>query len=136
MDLQVCVFVSVCVCVCVRPHVLTLDMEEEIRADEREEDHRDGQGTVGHHLPHSGMQERAAMGTMGLPFSDSAHFTLTHCYQGVDICVVSSWGGMIYPGCLFQIKMDHNSILLSQQTITKAQRWRCKAWSKVAWVSE
>lgn len=37
--------------------VLTLNVAEQVRANEGEEQHGDGQGAVGQHLPHFGMQE-------------------------------------------------------------------------------
>lgn len=37
--------------------VLTLDVAEQVGANEGEEQHGDGQGAVGQHLPHFGMQE-------------------------------------------------------------------------------
>lgn len=38
--------------------ILTLDVAEQVGADEGEEQHGDGQGAVGQHLPHLGVQER------------------------------------------------------------------------------
>lgn len=38
--------------------ILTLDVTENVGADEGEHEHRDGQGAVREHLPHFGMQER------------------------------------------------------------------------------
>lgn len=42
--------------------ILTLDVTEHIGADEGEEQHGDGQGAVGQHLPHFGVQERTERG--------------------------------------------------------------------------
>lgn len=38
--------------------ILTLDVAEQVGADEGEQQHRDRQGAVRQHLPHFGVQER------------------------------------------------------------------------------
>lgn len=45
--------------------ILTLDVAEQVGADEGEEEHGDGQGAVGQHLPHFGVQEWAGAGWRG-----------------------------------------------------------------------
>lgn len=39
--------------------VLTLNVTEDVGSDEREQEHRNGQGAVRQHLSHFGVQERA-----------------------------------------------------------------------------